>query len=99
MIKKQTEQQLQKQILNYLKAKGYYAIKVITANRAGCPDILACIQGRFVGIEVKVGRNKASELQLSHMRAIDKAGGLAALVYSLKAVKELCESLEQGTDS
>ena len=34
--------------------------------RAGIPDIIACIKGRFIGIEVKDEGNKPSELQLAH---------------------------------
>ena len=94
-----SEQQLQKKILNYLKAKEYYAIKVITANRAGCPDILACIQGRFVGIEVKIGKNKTSALQDVHLKHINYAGGLGIVVYDLNTVKLLCESLEHEIDN
>jgi len=82
-----TESQLQKKILNWLKANEWYAIKTITVNRAGCPDILCCINGVFVGIEVKIGRGKLSALQVQHLKEINAGGGIGIVVYSLEEAK------------
>ena len=46
----------------------------------GTPDILACIDGRFVGIEAKAGRGKPTALQLRALALIDAAGGLALII-------------------
>ena len=80
------EQQLQAQIIKYIIARGGYTVKVITATKAGVPDIIACLSGQFYGIEVKVGRNKPSPLQLANLRAIAKAGGVDIVAYSLEDV-------------
>jgi len=46
----------------------------------GTPDILACLRGRFIGIEAKAGSNKPTDLQTSNLISIDKAGGLALVI-------------------
>ena len=80
------EQKLQSQIIKYIIAKGGYTVKVITATKAGVPDIIACLDGQFYGIEVKIGRNKPSPLQLANLRQIAKAGGTDIIAYSLEDV-------------
>jgi Holliday junction resolvase len=89
------EQQLQAKIIKYITAKGGYVVKVITATKAGVPDIVCCYKGRFYGIEVKVGRNKASALQLANLRQIAEAGGIGILAYSLDDVVKLLSSNQQ----
>ncbi len=84
-----TEQQLQKKILDYIKSIGGYARKVSNANRNGTPDIIACIEGKFYAFECKVERNIPTQLQIYNIDQIRKAGGVAQVVYSLGAVKEV----------
>jgi len=57
--------------------------------RAGVPDIVACVSGRFVALEVKRPGNRSTARQLSCQRAIDKAGGIVAEVTSVEEVLEL----------
>lgn len=83
------EQELQSKIIKYITAQGGYVVKVITASKAGVPDILACIDGRFYGIEVKIGYNKASALQKHNLLMIEEAGGIGILAYSLEDVKQV----------
>lgn len=48
----------------------------------GIPDILACINGYFVAIEVKAENGRPSELQKYNVRTInDKACGIAIILY------------------
>jgi Holliday junction resolvase len=85
------EQDLQSKIQAYLRYKGCYVIKTIVTNRAGVPDIIACCEGQFYGIEVKLSTNKPSELQKAHLRQIVEAKGKAIVAYSLNDVKQLLE--------
>ena len=65
-----------------LKAHEAYAVNYIggiSANN-GTPDILACLNGRFIGIEVKAGKNKPTDLQTLNLKRIDEAGGLALVI-------------------
>ena len=43
--------------------------------RRGIGDIIACINGKFVMIEIKVGKDKQSEFQKSVEKDVKKAGG------------------------
>jgi hypothetical protein len=65
-----------------LKAQGAYAVNYIGGLHAnnGTPDILACLDGRFIGIEAKAGSNKPTELQLVNLRKVTEAGGLALVI-------------------
>ena len=85
-----SESKLQAKILNYLKEMGYWTIKVTVANKKGIMDIIACepVTGLFIGIEVKWGTNKPSELQSYNIREIKKRGGKAFVAWSLEDVKE-----------
>ncbi len=55
--------------------------------RAGIPDIIACIEGRFYGFEVKTDTGVATGLQKATIRKINKAGGKALVVRSVADVK------------
>lgn len=82
-----SEQKLQAKILAWLKANGFWAFKVITANKSGIPDIIALTpQGILVGIEVKFGSNKTSKLQEWHLEQIRLRQGFSIVAYSLKDV-------------
>lgn len=80
------EKKVQAQIIKYLQAKGGYVVKVITATKAGVPDIIACIDGKFYGIEVKGENGLASPLQLANLEMIRAAGGIGILAKSVEDV-------------
>ncbi len=82
------EQKVQKRILAFLEEVGAYSVKLIAANRAGAPDILACIGGKFVGIEVKRPGKEATPLQLHHLQRIKEAGGVAFVAHGVDEVRE-----------
>ncbi len=68
-----------------------WAIKVITANERGCPDILCCVKGRFLGIEVKEGKDRLSPIQAEQGDRIGKAGGNFLVVKNFEAFMLLFE--------
>ncbi len=47
---------------------------------SGVPDIVACIKGKFIGIEVKAGDNKPTALQEKNLADIARVGGFAVVV-------------------
>ncbi len=51
---------------------------------AGLPDLICCIEGHFIGLEVKIPRrkNKATPVQLLEIEKIRKAGGEAGVITS-----------------
>jgi len=90
-----TETALIRQILEYCNYKNllFYrtqsgAIRterggLFKAGTPGCPDLTGCVDGRFVGVECKVGKNKQSDLQKRFEKLILEARGEYWLVYSL----------------
>ena len=75
-----TEQQLQSKVMRYLEDNGHFAVKIVTCSKPGTPDIIACVNGRFVGIECKSKRGKQSELQKYREEKIRLSGGTYMLV-------------------
>ena len=47
---------------------------------SGVPDIIACHQGRFIGIDSKANGNKPTALQNKHLNDIKNAKGLSLLI-------------------
>ena len=82
-----TEQQIQKKILDWLAAEKHYARKIVTANKAGTPDILGVTSwGQGFGIEVKAAKGVVSELQEYNLQLIRQANGIALVAYSVADV-------------
>lgn len=76
------ESKVKAKIHALLKAHGAYAVNYIggiSANN-GTPDILACLNGRFIGIEAKADKNKPTDLQTLNLKRIHEAGGLALVI-------------------
>jgi hypothetical protein len=66
--------------------------------RAGIPDIITIVGGRFVGIEVKADKTKKpTELQLRCGNEIRLAGGYWFLVYDNDSCAELEKFLQEVT--
>ena len=88
-----TEQQIQRTMINWLESEGYYVVKVISANKSGVPDLLVCVEGKFVGIEVKRPETKGrvSKLQAHNLSKIRDCGGIATVSWSLDDLKEFIE--------
>jgi len=64
-----------------LKYSSYYFYPVTAGYGAsGVPDIVACVQGKFIGIECKAGKNKPTALQAKNLRMIEKSGGVALVI-------------------
>lgn len=59
--------------------------------RAGIPDIIACYNGRFLGIECKAGKGKTTALQDLELEKIRQAKGFAYVANenNLHDLKEL----------
>lgn len=49
--------------------------------KEGIPDMLACIYGRFYGLELKGDGGRPKLLQLVNLRDIRNAGGIGLLLY------------------
>lgn len=77
------EKTFENKIKAELKRRGHWYVKYFANRntRAGVPDLLCCINGRFVAIEVKADKGSASALQLYQIEEINAAGGIAITLY------------------
>ena len=77
------EKLFENKIKAYLKSIGAYFIKTHgdRFSKIGTPDIIACVNGHFVAVEVKAENGRPSELQLYHIEQIKKAGGYGTILY------------------
>ena len=96
------ETDLVNQCLDYLSYKKIFAFRANTMGNynpktnsyyknprlmRGVADILCCINGKFIGIECKTGKNTMSEHQELFKDNLLKAGGEYWLIYSLEELE------------
>lgn len=85
----------------WLKETRAWYIKYWAGNKftkEGVPDVLACINGKFYGMELKGGGGKPTLLQLKKLKDIRNAGGVGVLLYpeDFKYFKEFVNGAELG---
>lgn len=88
------EKKVKTAVKKILDSMGIYHFSPYMAGmgRAGVPDIIACCNGRFLGIECKAGNGKTTALQDRELAAIHAAGGFAYVVREIN-LYELAEQL------
>lgn len=107
-----TEKEIQAAILDYLETIGAVAIRVnsgmqfiqdsnggtrvFRGAKKGCPDILVCWRGRFIGIEVKSRRGKVTSDQNEFHQTIIAAGGLVLVARTIADVESFILAIEPG---
>lgn len=89
------EKNLQDKVIKYLKSKGIYHLNLYGDGMSGKgkPDIIACLNGKFVCFELKVGKNGLQDDQIIHKRRIERSGGLHFTPYTLAEFIEIVEDL------
>ena len=90
------EKAVENKIKKWLKDRNYWFFKVHGSifQPSGIPDILACINGKFVAIEVKRSEGGIiSPLQKAQIAKIKENGGIAGVANS---VEEFLEILKEG---
>ena len=65
--------------------------RVIRFGCPGSPDIIGCLDGRWIGLEVKTETGRQRETQIAFQDAIIRAGGLYAVVRSPEGAIEFLE--------
>lgn len=77
------ENQFQKKVIAFLKEQDVWHVKYWAGSqytKEGVPDILACINGTFHGIELKTDIGRPTKLQLYNIRKIKESGGEAYIL-------------------
>lgn len=88
------EKKVENDIKKYLDHIGAYHVKIHGSAfmPAGTPDILACVKGVFVGIEVKKPKGgRVSDLQKLKIKQIEQAGGIGIVANDVLVVQERLE--------
>ena len=82
--------QLVTDCITYVSYRGAWVLKVWgnPFMRAGVPDILVCLRGRFVAIEVKTGKAELGVKQQDERDKLLAAGALYILARSLGDLEE-----------
>lgn len=77
------EKNFENRIKKFLKSNDIYYFKTFqnAFTKRGIPDIIACVNGFFVAVEVKATKGKASVFQLENKKDIEKNGGIHYLLY------------------
>lgn len=82
-------------VVKLLKAAGVYYFYASTHGfgRSGVPDLVCCLEGHFVAIECKAGKNKPTPLQEKEMSAIRASCGTTLVVNenNINDVQELID--------
>lgn len=80
------ESTLQSNIIDYLRGRGAFVVNIYGSGMTGkgVPDLLVCYDGKFIGVECKVGNNKLSPAQVIQRKRIIQAGGACIVPYTLE---------------
>jgi len=90
------EKDIAKQIRDYLQTLDKcFCFKMHGGlyGQGGLPDIIACINGRYVAFEVKTESGRVTALQQATINKIRQAGGTAEVVRSVSEAKTIIQNL------
>ena len=90
------EKKLQDKAIDYLERRGIYNLNLFGDGWSGKgkPDLIVCINGRFVAFELKVGENDLQDDQKLHRLWIERSGGLHFSPYTLEEFISIVEELD-----
>lgn len=77
-----TEKQFQNEVVQFLKSHNIYHLKIWGGGfqKAGIPDLLCCIRGKFVALELKTEKGTPTVLQKYNLYKIQEAEGYARVL-------------------
>lgn len=97
------EKDLQKYCMDHVKKMMKIDIPIMVLNqpagphnRRGVSDLILSVDGQFVAVELKNGRNNrydATDLQLRFLKEVEDSGGIGRVIYSFAEFHELVVEL------
>lgn len=92
------EGKLQQKCMDYLTDEDIYYINQYGNGRTakGAPDLIVCLNGRFLAFELKVGTNDMQDDQIIHQRRIVRNKGLHFTPRTIDEFKEIVNELREG---
>lgn len=91
------ETYLQRHIQKLIQGRGGYTHKNLGSmvSAPGVSDITVCYKGLYITLECKIEGNKPSPAQGVHARNVQKAGGLTAVVWTIKEVELILDIIDE----
>jgi hypothetical protein len=92
-----SEKEIETEVRQFFeKETPFYIIKIHGSafQKPGIPDLLLCVNGWFIGIEIKNNTGVASDVQKIHIRNIKKAGGIAFVAKGDNALFDIINFLQ-----
>jgi Holliday junction resolvase len=79
------EKKVKQRVVAQLKELGAYYFYPATGGygSSGLPDVVCCLDGRFIGIECKAGKGKTTALQDKNLREIEPAASPLLLMKTM----------------
>lgn len=92
---KRNESDFQEDVLHYLNKQRIWHKRTQMGMDSGLPDIIAIVNGVFVGIELKRedGKGNATLQQLKVLSEINEAGACAQLISSMEELVTLIDTV------
>lgn len=90
-----SESKIQAKVLKYLRDRNIYHFKLVRATTSGHPDVVACYNGIFIGIELKQPGLTANELQKAQHKALKASGGYVIVATSTEDVAEILNTIDR----
>lgn len=87
------EKEIVQGIVRHLRGRGAYVVKTAPPMDNGTPDLLVCLGGLFLAIEVKQPGKSPSKIQEHRIRQIKDAGGVAFVATSVTDVEAKFDAL------
>lgn len=93
----QPETNFQQRVQKLIRSRGGYCKKnwASMVSAPGVSDITVCYKGLYITLECKVNGNKPSPQQGVHARNVQKAGGLTAVVWTIKEVELILDIIDE----
>lgn len=97
-----TETQLKTKAVRYLKTAlpGAWVYHPSDKWVSGIPDLLVLWRGVFAAIELKVGKNKPSKIQMVVLERLSSAGAITAVCWTMPEIHDVALKMyARGNDS
>ena len=77
-----SEKIFQSKVISWLEKQNTYAVKFNASgiSKNGVPDVLVCLNGYFLGLELKTDKGVASALQKYNINQINMMGGVSIVL-------------------
>lgn len=93
------ESQFQRKVLDYIEDNGGWCFTSHGGSQfqvAGLPDVIGTYKGIFLGLELKVGKYQATELQKSKLNNIQDSGGVGLILRdSLDELEQIFKYIDK----